>query len=356
MSAPFPLDPPAAECGPEAPTPERILKMAWGYAPELILAAALQNGLFEALEAGAQTVEQVSKKTGASARGVRAVLNALGSFGLVEKPTQTTYALAADSAAFLVKSKPGNLVEFFSMTPTAVLAWTKLPEVLRTGAPVVAINREQEGSAFFEQLVGALFPLSYPRAQALGKALGLADRQGLFSVLDLGAGSGAWGIGLAQQGPRVTVTAVDWPQVLAITEGTFERFNLTDRFTGIAGDLLEAPYGSDHQLAVLGQVLHSEGARRSRAILRRAYEALAPGGTIAIAEFLANEARTGPALPMIFAVGMLVHSTEGDVFSFEEISRWLEEAGFIGPRLLEVPLGPSPLILAEKPKAGGHLA
>lgn len=105
------------------------------------------------------------------------MLNALVSFGLVEKPTETTYALAADSAASLVKGKPGNLVEFFSMTPTAVLAWTKLPEILRTGVPAVASNREQEGSAFFEQLVGALFPLSYPRAQALGKALGLADRQ-----------------------------------------------------------------------------------------------------------------------------------------------------------------------------------
>jgi len=34
-------------------------------------------------------------------------------------------------------------------------------------------------------------------------------------VLDLAAGSGVWGIALAQKSPLVTVTAVDWPGVLA---------------------------------------------------------------------------------------------------------------------------------------------
>ena len=45
---------------------------------------------------------------------------------------------------------------------------------------------------------------------------------------------------------------------------------------------------------------------------------------------------------------MLVNTDEGDTYSFEEISSWLKQAGFVNPRLLDSP-GPSPLILATKP-------
>ncbi|HLH07821.1 MAG TPA: hypothetical protein VKW78_11335, partial [Terriglobales bacterium] len=69
---------------------------------------------------------------------------------------------------------------------------------------------------------------------------------------------------------------------------------------------------------------------------------------IAIAEFLVNADRTGPLHGLFFAVNMLVNTDFGDTYSFEEISSWLREVGFIHPRTLEAP-GPSPLILANKP-------
>jgi hypothetical protein len=53
-------------------------------------------------------------------------------------------------------------------------------------------------------------------------------------------------------------------------------------------------------------------------------------------------------LGLLFAVNMLVNTDCGNTYSFREISDWLAEAGFVNPRLLEVP-GPSPLILANKP-------
>ena len=51
---------------------------------------------------------------------------------------------------------------------------------------------------------------------------------------------------------------------------------------------------------------------------------------------------------LIFAVNMVVATTDGDTFSFNEIAGWLREAGFENPRELEAP-GPSPLTLATKP-------
>ena len=83
-------------------------------------------------------------------------------------------------------------------------------------------------------------------------------------------------------------------------------------------------------------------------MLDKTFHALAPGGTIAIAEFLVNAERTGPVGGLFFAVNMLVNTETGDTYSFEEISSWLRAAGFTNARTLEAP-GPSPIILATKP-------
>ncbi len=73
-----------------------------------------------------------------------------------------------------------------------------------------------------------------------------------------------------------------------------------------------------------------------------------PAELLSVAEFLVNKDRTGPVNGLIFAVNMLVNTEHGNTWSFEEISSWLTDAGFVNPRTLDSP-GPSPLILATKP-------
>ena len=153
---------------------------------------------------------------------------------------------------------------------------------------------------------------------------------------------------LAAHFPEARVTAVDFPAVLEVTKQTAEKHGVADRFRFSAGDLLTADFGADYDVAILGHILHSEGEKRSRQLLAKVFNSLAAGGTIAIAEWLVNKTRTAPASSLMFAVNMLVHTKEGDTFSFEEISRWSFEAGFRDARLLDAP-GVSPLILATKP-------
>jgi len=111
--------------------------------------------------------------------------------------------------------------------------------------------------------------------------------------------------------------------------------------------LLDADFGEGYEVATLGHILHSEGEDRSRKLLKKTANALKPGGTIAIGEWLVNDERTEPLNGLMFAVNMLVNTESGDTFSFNEIKRWLEEAGFKNARTLEAP-GPSPLVLATK--------
>jgi len=147
----------------------------------------------------------------------------------------------------------------------------------------------------------------------------------------------------------VRVTAVDWPGVIAITRKVASRFGVMERFRFVEGDLLEADFGSGHAIATAGHVLHSEGEERGRLLLKKTFAALAPGGTIAIAEILVDADRTAPLPALLFAVNMLVSSERGDTFSLQEIGEWLRDAGFEQIRTVEAP-GLAPLIiLATKP-------
>jgi SAM-dependent methyltransferase len=326
-------------------SPQRISQLAWGYAAPLIIEAALRNLVFETLDHSSSTVEEVHAATGTSVRGLTAIMDALCGLELLSKDRFGHYSLTPESDAFLVRGKPAFMGGLILHTSEQLLPkWLQINQIVRTGKPAAAVNQEGPGSEFFEQFVSDIFPMSYPSAQALAAALHLDQGR----ILDLAAGSGVWGIALAQSNPGVRVSAVDWPSVLPVTQKTVARFGLEDRFNFIPGDLLSADFGSDYDVATLGHILHSEGKERSRRLLQKTYEALAQGGTIAIAEFLVNEEHTGPPLGLFFAVNMLINTDEGSTYSFEEISDWLLDTGFVNPHTLEVP-GPSPLILAMKP-------
>jgi 2-polyprenyl-3-methyl-5-hydroxy-6-metoxy-1,4-benzoquinol methylase len=330
-------------------TPERIMQFAWGYGPTLIIEAAVQHRVFDHLNDSPKTVEQLAKKTGASERGLRAILNALVGLQFLRRE-QKRYALTPESAAFLVSTKPGYLGGLFKhMSSQIIPKWLRLEDVVRTGRPAVAVNQRKKGAKFFAEFVEALFPMSYVAASTLGEHLKISNTKNPIRVLDIAAGSGVWGIALAEQSPLVRISAVDWPEVLEVTTKVAKRRGLADRLTAIPGDLLGAEYGSEYHVATLGHILHSEGRERGRRILAKVFDALAPGGTIAIAEFVPNDERTGPPNALIFAVNMLVNTDAGDTFTFAEISEWLREAGFEKIRRLDAG-GPSPLILATKPR------
>ncbi len=332
-----------------AVTPERIMQFAWGYVPPLLLEAAIRHRVFDVLDSGAKTLSEVVKETGASERGLAAVMNALVGLEFLAKDLQGRYSLTPESATFLVSTKPsfmGGMIRHGSSQ--LIPKWLHLNEVVATGRPATSVNQQGDGTEFFTEFVNDIFPLSYPAAKALAQYLDCDAYGRKVRVLDLAAGSGVWGIALAQCSDAVHVTAVDWPGVIPVTRKTVTKFGLSERFSFIEGDLLGADFGSGRDIATLGHILHSEGEERSRALLAKTFESLSSGGTIAIAEFLVNPERTGPVNGLFFAVNMLVNTDTGNTYSFEEIADWLTEAGFVNSRTLDAP-GPSPLILATKP-------
>lgn len=329
-------------------TPERIQRYAWAFALPLILKASVTNGIFDALDGTSLTQQELIAKTGASERGITALTEALTGMELLQIENDR-YRLADDAATFLVKGKPAYLGGMLQhLTGSVLEKWLALEDVAHSGKPKISVNQENGGAEYFETFVEALFSVNFAAASALGKNLGMDKSSKPVRVLDIAAGSGVWGIGLAQHSSQVHVTAVDFERVLQTTQRCVERFHLTNQFSFVPGDALKAQSGDGYDVVTLGHILHSEGAARSHQLLQRVFQQLKPGGTVAIAEFLVNKDRTGPMNGLIFTINMLVHTDEGTTFSFEELKGWLEAIGFVNVRSVEVP-APSPLVLADKP-------
>ncbi|MGA2440801.1 MAG: class I SAM-dependent methyltransferase [Tepidisphaeraceae bacterium] len=331
-------------------SPQRLTEFAWGFAPMLIIHAAIKNRVFDVLNAGPKTLEEIAAATQSSQRGLRALLEALVGFGILHR-RRNRFSLAPDTAAFMVSTKPGYLGGVVQHFAAQLLDnWRQLPEIVRTGNPATMVDHEDQGAEFFSRFVEDLFNLNFAAAAALADDLAkrLPAHDGNLKILDIAAGSGVWGFALAKRIPQAHITALDFAKVLPVTRRVAERHQLAGRLSTIEGDMQHVDFGRGFHVATLGHILHSEGQTKSRHVLKKVYDALAPGGIIAIAEFVPNDDRNGPAYPLLFAVNMLVHTEDGDTFTFKQMTGWLKEIGFRKIRRVEVP-APSPILVAVRP-------
>ena len=162
-------------------------------------------------------------------------------------------------------------------------------------------------------------------APGLARAVG---REGVQKVLDVGGGSGVFAMAFVQDNPQGRATVLDLEEVLALTREHVSRAGLEDRFQYLAGDYHTADLGQGYDLVLLSAIVHINSARENRDLIARIHQALAPGGRLAIRDFIMNNDRTGPLFGAVFALNMLVGTEKGDTYTEDEIRGWCLEAGF----------------------------
>jgi len=328
-------------------TPQQIIQDLWAARGSQALVAGVELDVFSLIADGQRTANKIARAAGATERGTEHLLDTLVGLGYLKKKGRE-YRLRPVAERFLVRGKEAYIGGFVHETKLTWNGWSQLTEVIRTGKPVKAVDTDKGGREFFPQLVEAIFPLSFGAARAAVASLSEKNRKRIKSVLDVAAGSAAWSLAFAQSMPDVRVTVLDYPEVTPIARRFAEKFGVADRYEYSEGNLREIDFGRDrYDLVILGHVIHSEGEEWGKKLVGKSFEALKDGGLLLIAEIIPNDARTGPSIPLLFGLNMLVHTEQGDVFTLREYRKWLKDAGFKKMSTIEAP-SPSPLILAKK--------
>jgi ubiquinone/menaquinone biosynthesis C-methylase UbiE len=331
-----------------AVTPNRILDMGWNFARSRALATGVELNVFTHIADGKNTAGEIAVAADSNLKGMEMLLNALVGLKLLRKRPKGEYFLAPDSQQFLVRGKPSFLGDMSMDSIQSNQGWLNLTASVKTGKPYMRVDEIKTAEDFFPPLVKALFNLNYQAARYAASFLRKKGKK-ITNILDVASGSCVWGIGHAQEFEDAKLTAVDFPSLGKVAHEYARNFKLHDRFEFIEGDIRSVDFGDNrYDLIILGHICHSEGRVYTQKLLKKSYNALKAGGALLIAEFMPNDGKTGPAIPLLFGLNMLVNTNEGEVFTAKEFKHWLTACAFKKVEILNKAPTVSPLILATK--------
>jgi SAM-dependent methyltransferase len=296
-----------------------------------ILRAGLELRVWAKIAAGRRTAKEVAAIEGADEGGVRRLLDALTVMKLLEKEADK-YALPAWAEYYLLPGKPAYLGTF-------VLEWLswerhgQLADAIRKGKrPVDADYTHRETVDHFVPFyaVRALAPQRYlERHYACWRALQIEPREGL-RVLDVACGAGIAGLSLARLHPGVEVVLQDWPQMLGLALEAARKLGVDQQVTALPGDMSLVDYGEDmFDVARLGYVTYFYDPDYLVKLFRRLHRALAVGGILVIDAPLSDEGRCEREEAVLDGPWLYAVSPGGDVYSFSDYKRLLDDAGFV---------------------------
>ncbi len=321
------------------------MRLVNGYWATGILGAAASHSLFTHLEAGADTADRLAARGGISERGAQTLLDGLVSLGLVEL-RDGRYRNTAEAAAFLVEGKPACLSDFAKLKLAHMGDLAALPEVVRAGGPVTDATVEVADNPHWEKVVQAIAAQSVPVATIAADLLRLAEA-GEISILDVGGGSGIYSAIWLELNPAARSTQLDWGPINAIARRLVAERGVADRFTCIDGDFHTTGFGTAaYDFAVYSHIAHQEGAADNIAMFTKLRDALRPGGTLVINDYIVDDDRSGPPFPLLFASEMLLKSKQGGTWRRADYHAWLTKAGFEDVSFQPTP-SPATLVFAR---------
>ena len=299
----------------------------------VVAATALELGVFDALSDGPAGTEELARGLELSPRGLEIVLGVLEEMGMVRIEPGGGHRLTGTARALLVDADTpdyhGDFVEFWLGN---LREWTaSLPDAIRAGAPVeeapgVEEVADREAMESFQAAMAAKNPELV--ASVVDAVLERAPSTG--RMMDVGGGPGTFARAFVERGWRGVL--LDRP---AVIDHVAEAYGL-EEVEGLelqGGDFLESLPDGPFELVFLANVTHLWDPGTNRRLLARAAGSLAPGGVLAVMDFV----RGVEPFAALFAVTMLLNTERGDTYDLRRYEAWMEGAGLEKVRCVTVP-------------------
>ncbi|GAA3123662.1 methyltransferase [Streptosporangium carneum] len=321
---PFYLDPEDLRYQAPGPHLDLIGSMAFRAA-----GAAQRLGVFETLLSGPLPVAELAARTGTDAGTLPVLLDALVSFGYLDRTQEGGYANSPMTAGSLDRRAPWSYAPALAFWQDLLgELWDGLEESVRTGRPQADFyawlerrpDTLREFQTMLDGMAAGLAPLIAESAPAPGRRL-----------LDVGGGHARYSIAFCQVHPELTATIVDLPAALEGGRARIEEAGLGGRVTTLPGDVTRSDLGTGYDTALLFNLCHGFDEAANRELLGRVAAALRPGGTVLVLETFADLPRETPPVTEAFirAFSLNLAVTQGGrTHTFADVAGWLADAGF----------------------------
>lgn len=310
-----------------------------GFQQSRVILTAVELGVFNKLTKP-KTLKEAARSLKTSLRGTEILFKALTSIKVIKKSGKK-YTNAAMANRHFVKGSPEYYGDFILWHASTWQGWSNLTEVVKTGEPL-ARPRDTKS---LESLIMGMHNLSTKRAPELIKAIGMG---GVTHALDLGGGPGTNALEMARQMDKADkVTLFDYPETLKIARRIARADGKGVKLNYKGGDFTCDSIGNSYDLILVSQIYHTYPVDASLALTKKCYDALVPGGRIAVQELVIERDKTSPVGSALFAVNMLVGTTGGNMYHFSEIGNWLKASGF--KQVKTKMLSQTVLVMGKKP-------
>jgi 2-polyprenyl-3-methyl-5-hydroxy-6-metoxy-1,4-benzoquinol methylase len=330
-----------------------VLDAALAYQKTAALLAAVKLDIFTVIGAEMMTPDDIAFRIGASSRGLRILCDYLTVLGLLKKKN-LSYGLTHAAEIFLNGSSPlamGSIVDFLAAPEMFALFLDDPTSYVRRGGSRGLANVTSDNVAsdnpLWARFAHAMAPLAAITAKRVA-AYVAALSEPPYTVLDIAAGHGLYGIEVAKAIPDALITAIDWPEVLGILHLNAEAAGVSNQFRTLAGNAFDLEWGFDFDLIILANFMHHFDRSTCTSLLRKAKANLAIGGQALAVDFVPNEDRISPPLPVMFAFWMLASTPGGDAYTANDLDEMARDAGFRGATTQPLPPTQQTLIIFEK--------
>jgi demethylspheroidene O-methyltransferase len=321
-----------------------LFDLCSGFVYSQILFACVRLDLFSRLAAGPRDCASLAEELGLTVDATRRLLRAAAALELFEPLAGDRFGLADLGAAMVGNPSIEAFVEHHTLLyadladPVALLRGA-VPTRLsgfwpyadrKPGDPPLAEPDDEAASAY------ARYSELMSRSQALiaEDVLEAFPPRGRRRWLDVGGGEGAFVAALAARDPELDLMLFDLPPVAARARAALEQCGLLSRVKVHEGDFLSDSLPQGAEVVSLVRILHDHDDDSVQVLLARARDALAPGGTLVIAEPMAG-ARGAERVGDAYFGFYLLAMGRGRARSAPEIAALLEGAGFAALRPLK---------------------
>jgi SAM-dependent methyltransferase len=306
-------------------TTVRLQNIAQSYGQSAALMAAVEIGLFTAVSRGAGTYEEAARRLDIHPTNAERLMVMLCAAGLLEK-SEGRHRNAADVERFLVEGKPGYMGPWINFTKPQWNEWGRLGEHIRDKDLKVMGAIEAFTIADARRYHNATYSIGLGAGRRFVRQVDLAGRR---RIMDIGGGSGAYCIAAAKEHAGIRAVVLDLPVVCEVAREFIAENGVGDRVEVRACDFTRDQFPTDCDVAVMASNLPMYSRETIASVIRKAHDALLPGGEMHLIGETINNDRTGPWGPAYWGLGQAVADSLGVAHSEADVTGYFRAAGFV---------------------------